>query len=305
MNLVVELEVRLAFACCMVARHAFVGALKLVEVAFAHALRGQFASVALDPRNCLEQVENVFDRQFANASPAARQEVNEPFGREQLGRLANWRARDLQNSREVSVMQPLSRCELPFDNHVAQSLKNSFMERFWPCDRRDRAPFRLAGQCAGVEIIHDCRGPSRSRSDDLGGRPKSRQFCILYAKWASKLATSCTEDQPIRAGSQLAQPLQSWRQLRGREPASSPRAQARGAAALRSKSVRQEIDNAPVELSETDCRPSRAHRAPHRGLRGRGDASHQRRLNQARTFPPRPSNSACGLTPTIPSMSSG
>src|ERR1700733_5633269 len=107
MNLVVELEVRLAFTPCGVVPPTFVSALKLVGVAFAYALPGQFASVALDPRNCLEQVKNVFDRQFADASPAARQQVDEPFDREQLGRLANWRARDLQNCRKVSVMEPL------------------------------------------------------------------------------------------------------------------------------------------------------------------------------------------------------
>ncbi len=127
MNLVVELEVGLAFARCVMARHAFVRALKFVEVALAHALRGQFAGVALDPRNCLEQVQNVFDRQFADASPAARQEIDKPFGRKQLGRLADRRARDLQDSREISVMEPLSRCELPFDDHVPQPLDDSFM----------------------------------------------------------------------------------------------------------------------------------------------------------------------------------
>ena len=50
MNFVVELEVRLAFACCVMARHTFVGALKLVEVAFAHAGLDWNKHVHLDPK---------------------------------------------------------------------------------------------------------------------------------------------------------------------------------------------------------------------------------------------------------------
>jgi hypothetical protein len=92
MNFMVELEIRLPFARCMVARHAFVGALKLVEVAFAHPFCGQFARMPLDSRDRLKQVENVLARQFANAGPAARQEIDQPFGREQLSRLADRRA---------------------------------------------------------------------------------------------------------------------------------------------------------------------------------------------------------------------
>ena len=146
MNLVVELEIRLALTRRVVARHAFVDALKFVEVWSADALCRQFAGVAFDASDCLEQVKNVLDRQFAHARPTARQEVDKPFSRQQLGCLANRRARDLQDYREVSVVETLPRCKLPFDDHIPQPFSDCFMEWFWPNDSPDGPLFQLSSQ---------------------------------------------------------------------------------------------------------------------------------------------------------------
>ena len=67
MNFVVQLEIERTLASGVVTRHAVVQTLQLLEVPIGHPLGGQFADVALDPRDDFEQLPDVVDRKLTRA----------------------------------------------------------------------------------------------------------------------------------------------------------------------------------------------------------------------------------------------
>jgi hypothetical protein len=137
MDFVIQLEIGRTLASGMVARHALVEALHLLEVSIGHALGGEFAGVALDSRDGLEQLLNVVDRKIAYARSATGQEVDKPLGREELDGFTDRRARNLERRGEIGVMQTLPHGQVPFDDHVPQTLDDRFVERLGTFDYGD------------------------------------------------------------------------------------------------------------------------------------------------------------------------
>ena len=128
MNFVVQLEIERTLASGVVTRHAVVQTLQLLEVPIGHPLGGQFAGVALDPCDGLEQLLDVVDRKIAYARSATGQQVYKPFGRQKLDGFTDRRAGNLERRCEIGAVQALPDSQTPFNDRVSQSLDDRFVE---------------------------------------------------------------------------------------------------------------------------------------------------------------------------------
>ena len=124
----------------MIARHALVQALKLVESPLGDSLGGQFGGVALDARDRLEKLPDLLDGKAADPRAAPGNEIHEPFGREQLDRLADRGARDPKDGGEIGLVQAFADLKAPLHDHVAQTLGGGFVQRLGADDRGGTGP---------------------------------------------------------------------------------------------------------------------------------------------------------------------
>ena len=102
---------------------------QLVDIGARHARGGKLCRDPLERAQRFKEIDDLARRQKRHARAAPGHEFDQPFGGEDLQRLAQRRARNLQLFAQFEFVDPFARGQPSFDDHVAQPFGGLVMQR--------------------------------------------------------------------------------------------------------------------------------------------------------------------------------
>ena len=94
-----------------------------------HPLGGEMTSTCLEHRTHLEDVLDLIDIQGRDIKATARLELDQPFGRKPVQRLADRQPADAEPARDLLLAQRLPRVQLAGKNYLAQPVMGRLLQR--------------------------------------------------------------------------------------------------------------------------------------------------------------------------------